>query len=149
MFVPQKAQYALRAIFELAKRYGDGPVKISEIAKIQAIPARFLEVIMTQLKQAGFVESRRGRKGGHSLARSPQDLTVGDVMRFMQGPIGPIACAAGRSQQACAFHGDCVFLPMWQKVRKATEEIYDGTTFQDLVDQERQGTRGYVPRYSI
>ena len=78
MLISQKDRYALRALFELAKRHGGRPIKVAEIAAAQAVPARFLEVILTELKQAGFVTSRRGRYGGYLLAREPADLTIGD-----------------------------------------------------------------------
>jgi len=149
MLVPQKSQYALRAVFELAKRAGQGPVKTAEIANEQAIPRRFLEVILHQLKQAGIVASERGARGGYLLARSPQELTVGDIMRFMDGPIGPVECVAGDSAERCSLYGHCVFLPMWEKVRRATEAVYDHTSFDDLVEQEKRLTQEYVPIYSI
>lgn len=138
MFVSQKSQYAIRSIFELAKRKGQGPVKIADIAQAQAIPIRFLENILSQLKQAGFVSSQRGNRGGYILARPPEKLTVGDVMRFMQGPVGPVECLIDGSKGKCSFYGKCVFLPMWEKVQKAISDVYDNTTFQDLVYQERQ-----------
>ncbi len=84
MLVSQKCQYALRAIFELAKRTGQGPVKIAEIAEAQAIPVRFLEVILSQLKQGRFAVSQRGSEGGYQLARPPQELTVGEITRVAE-----------------------------------------------------------------
>lgn len=149
MFVSQKCQYALRAIFELAKHNGEGLVKTVSIAKSQAIPVRFLEVILSQLRRGGFVDSRRGNRGGYYLVRSAKELTVGDVIRFMEGPIGPVGCVVGGSSSECRLYGTCVFLPMWQKVSEAISGVYDGTTFQDLVDQEREQTKQYVPSYSI
>ena len=149
MQVPQKCQYALRAIFELGKRYGDGPVKTAEIAGAQAIPARFLEVILSQLKRGGFVESRRGSQGGYYLAAPPGEITVGQVIRFVEGPIGPVACVTDNGNNACPLSGDCVFQPMWEKVGKAMSDVYDGTTFEDLVEQERERVKGYVPSYTI
>lgn len=150
MFLSQKCQYALRAIFELAKRKdGQGPVKIAEIAKAQAIPVRFLEVILSQLKQAGFATSQRGSKGGYLLIRSPGELTVGEVIRFMQGPVGPVDCVAGVSKGKCPLYGNCAFLPMWEKVQKAVSDVYDNTTFQDLVDQENQKSKKKAICYSI
>lgn len=83
MLISHRCQYALRAIFELAKRSNQGPVKIAQIAEVQAIPVRFLEVILSQLKQGRFVASRRGNRGGYILAYSPAELTVGAVIRFM------------------------------------------------------------------
>jgi len=149
VFVPQKCQYALRALFELARRDGDGLVKTAAIAKAQAIPARFLEVILSQLRRGGFVDSRRGSRGGYYLVRRPRDLTVGDVIQFMEGPIGPVECVVAGTNRECALYGDCVFLAMWRKVGEAISEVYDGTTFQDLVDQDRERAKRYVPSYEI
>ena len=102
--VSQKCQYALRAVFELAKRHGRGPVRIGAVAKAQAIPPRFLEVILNQLKQAGFVESRRGNEGGYLLARAPERLTVGEIVRFVEGPIRPVTCTPDSTETACSLH---------------------------------------------
>ena len=149
MNVSQKCQYALRAIFELAKRNGQGPVKIAEIAEIQAIPLRFLEVILSQLKQAGFVSSQRGSRGGYALVRSPDKLSVGEVMQFMQGPVGPVDCIEAGSKDKCPLYGGCAFLPMWKKVGEAISDVYDNTTFQNLVEQEKQKVEASAPCYSI
>ena len=150
MFVSKKCQYALRAVFELAKNTRNKPLKIAEIAKAQAIPRRFLEVILNQLKKAGFVESQRGNEGGYMLTRLPYELTVGDVVRFVQGPIGPVGCVADQvKDDNCPLYGDCVFMPMWEKVQRAISEIYDSTTFQDLVDMEGQMSEKNMYSYSI
>jgi len=149
LLVPQKSQYALRALFELARHYGQGPTKIAHIAKAQEIPVRFLEVILSQLKQGGFVESQRGSEGGYFLVRDPHDLTVGELMQFLHGPIAPVACVTGDSKDKCPFYGDCVFLPMWEKVRLAISEVYDNTTFQDFVEQAKQKAASFVPSYTI
>ena len=149
MLISQKCQYALRAIFELSKRNGGGPVKIADIAEAQAIPVRFLEVILSQLKQGGFVSSRRGSRGGYSLARSPAELTVGEIIRFVEGPLGPVVCAMGRTHSECRLYGNCVFLSMWEKVRNAISNVYDTTTFRDLVNEEAQSRQRYVPSYDI
>ena len=149
MLVSQKCKYALRAIFELAKHQGQGPVKIAKIAEAQAIPPRFLEVILSQLKQAGFVRSQRGKQGGYVIVGSPEELSVGQVIRFIEGSIGPVGCVVGDAEQNCPLYGECVFLPMWEKARKAISAVYDTTSFQDLVDQERQKAENYVPGYAI
>ncbi len=147
--ISQKCQYALRAVFELAKHYGDGPVKIAQVATVQAIPARFLEVILSQLKQGGFVESRRGKEGGYLLARPPQELTTGGVIRFIEGPVGPVACVEGSAAEECPIYDHCVFLPMWEKVHQAMVAVYDSTTLQDLLDEEARMTGEYAPSYAI
>ncbi len=149
MLVSQKCQYALRAVFELAKRNGGEAVKIGDIAQAQAIPARFLEIILGQLKQAGFVESKRGAEGGYFLVRPPGQLSVGEVLRFVEGPIGPVACVAGDSGEKCTLQGECVFMPMWKKAQKAMADVYDTTTFENLVDEYRRTREQYVPLYAI
>lgn len=148
MLVSQKCRYALRAIFELALRTGEGPVKIGEIAQAQAIPSRFLEVILGELKQGGFTRSQRGRKGGYVLAHEPAGLAVGQIIRFIEGPMGLVTCASG-GQTHCPLRGGCVFLPMWDRVRDAMSDVYDTTTFQDLVDEHRRKQGKYVPSYAI
>ena len=140
--VPKRNQYALRAIFELAKHQGKGPKKISEIAHAQAIPLRFLEVILGQLKGTGWVESKRGFYGGYLLKRPPGDITVGDILRFMQGTGHPMDCVACISEHDCPFNGECAFASMWNQVNEAMFKIYDETTIQDLIDRERKKTGG-------
>ncbi len=147
--ISQKCQYALRAIFELAKYHGQGPTKIADIAEAQAIPPRFLEVILSQLKQGEFVTSRRGAEGGYLLARDPGGLLVGEIIRFVEGPIGPVGCVTGESEQRCLLHGDCVFLDMWTKVQQAVSTIYDTTTFEYLVEEDARRAKRYVPSYAI
>lgn len=148
-FVPQKSQYALRALFELAKNRGEDMVKVADIAKAQAIPPRFLEVILHQLKQGAFVESQRGSDGGYRLIPAPARLTVGEVLRFLQGPVTPVSCLAGDPDSRCPLQSGCVFLPMWERVKTAISEVYDGTTFQDLLDEESRRAADHVPTYCI
>lgn len=145
--ISHKCQYSLRAVFELGKQRGNGPVKIAEIAKAQAIPTRFLESILNQLKQGGFVESRRGREGGYLLTDPPARIKVGEIIRFIEGPIAPVECVEGES--GCPLRSDCVFLPMYKKVSEAVSDVYDGTTFQDLMDQEEKMTKRYVADFNI
>lgn len=137
MFIVQKKnQYAIRAIFELAKHWGKGPVKISEIAKAQAIPTRFLEVILGQLKKSGFVTSKRGFYGGYSLVPRPDRISVGDLLRFMEGDDIVLDCMNCETERDCPFDRKCAFLPMWRQVKQAIFKIYDETRIQDLLDNE-------------
>ena len=151
MFVSQKCQYALRALFELAKRQGKEPVRIADVAEAQAIPIRFLEVILGELKQGRFVESRRGKAGGYMLAVPPNQVTVGDVVRFVEGPLGPVSCLEenGAPDGLCPLHGDCVFLSMWGRAQSAVAQVYDTTSLQDLVDEEKRMRSRFVPNYAI
>lgn len=149
MSLSQKCQYSLRAIFELAKHYGEGPVKIADIAEKQAIPTRFLEVILNQLKQGGFVDSKRGSMGGYVLIRLPETLTVGDIIRYVEGPLSPVQCMLGFAEDPCPLRGECAFLPMWERAQEALSEVYDTTTFEHLVQEERSRLESYNPDYSI
>jgi Rrf2 family transcriptional regulator, cysteine metabolism repressor len=150
MQVSQKCQYALRAIFQLAVQEGTGPVKIAQVAKKQAIPVKFLEVILGQLKQGQFVKSTRGAEGGYELNRNSGELTVGEVMRFIEGSLGPVDCLLGNFEDnKCPFNGDCVFLPMWEKVQDAVSNVYDMTTFKDLVNDHIKRSEKNIQSYSI
>jgi len=145
----QKCQYSIRAVFELAKHYGRGPVKISEIAEAQAIPSRFLEVILNQLRQAGFVQSRRGAAGGYMLAKHPDRIAVGEIVQFVEGPTVPVACMTDKVSEKCSLRGSCVFIGMWERAAKAVSDVYDQTSFQDLVEEEMKIQEGANVTYSI
>lgn len=137
MLVTQKKQYALRAIFELAKQQGEEPIKTSTIAEAQAIPLRFLEVIMGQLKRAGIVNSKRGFFGGYTLSRSADQLCVGDIFRVLDKEDNAEACLACTSKGSCPFLGDCVFMELWDRAQCAVDTVYDQTTIQALIDREK------------
>jgi len=149
MPISQKTQYAVRAVFELAKRQGRGATKISEIADAQAIPQRFLENILNHLKGGGFVESVRGKEGGYLLVRPAKELTVGQVLRFVEGPLSPVECMVDGKKVPCSMYGHCAFRSLWKRAEKALEEVYDGTTFEELVVGEANDCRERGADYSI
>lgn len=103
MSVSSKCYYALRAMYVLADHLGPEPVRIAEIAEEEQIPIRFLEVILNQLKGGGFVQSRRGAAGGYHLARPAERVTVGEIMRFIDGPIAPVDCVSLSRLKPCEF----------------------------------------------
>ena len=144
--VSQKCRYALRAIFELAFRDTTEPVKIHEIASAQSIPPRFLEIILSELRHGGFVESRRGYDGGYILSRPPYGLTVGEIIRFLCG--GSYISYEDRKGRF-DFIGDYAFSEMWKNISDAISDTYDNTTFADLVENELVKRQSYVPNYSI
>jgi len=136
MSLSRKCQYALRSLLELAKRWGQGPLSVVDIADAQAIPPRFLELILAELKHARYVDSRRGVQGGYMLAVSPASLCVGDIIRFVDGPLAPVNCL-GQDDEHCPLYPNCAFMDVWERATKAVEEVYDSTSFLDLVNQER------------
>jgi Rrf2 family transcriptional regulator, cysteine metabolism repressor len=151
MVISKKCQYAVRAVFELAKRYGPEPVKIGEIAEAQAIPTRFQEAILNQLKQVGYLESRRGPEGGYLLAVPPGELTLGEIIQAIDGPQVPVNCVGGGDGDECRFYGACVFKSVWNRAQQAIADVYDNTTFQSLLDDEAQmqAPGCFVPMYVI
>ncbi len=149
MSVSQKCQYALRAVFELARRHGEGPTSIREIARAQAIPPKFLELILTELRKGGFVESRRGVHGGYFLARLPRAVSAGEIIRFIDGTVAPVRCIGDGRGADCPLYGECAFMDMWTRARDVVADVYDSTTFQDLIDAQLAASGEYVASYCI
>jgi Rrf2 family protein len=147
--ISQKTQYALRAVFELARCQEKGPVKIGSIAAAQAIPKRFLENILLQLKGAGIVESRRGKEGGYQLVRNAAQLSVGEVIRLMQGPLDVVDCVSNMEFASCALGPDCLFLPLWKAASEAQMKVFNRTTFDDLLKQEIMRASKNISSYEI
>jgi len=142
LIAPKRQQYAIRAMLELARHHGMGPVKISDIANAQAIPQRFLEVILHQMKSSGFVGAKRGYFGGYQLIIPPRDIRVGDIVRHIQGEADLIECIACISSQECPLEGRCSLYHMWKKVKDAIFDVYDTTTLQDLLEGDLMSGRG-------
>ena len=137
MHLTYKGDYALKSILYLSMHYAvntNKPVTIHEIAKHLDIPVKFLEQILLDLKKGNFVESRRGKVGGYILAKLPSKIKVGEVLRFVDGPIGPIACV-DKDYAGCADTYKCIFRKIWQDVNKATSIIVDSITFEDLTNR--------------
>jgi len=133
MILTKKTRYAIRALVELAKFRGAGPVKIAAIASAQHIPQRFLEVILNQLKGSGLVESKRGYYGGYSLVQPPESITIKKVFQFTQKSLDTNLCVGCESQDTCPFQEECVFFPLLEKIRTSLFDIYEQTTIQDLI----------------
>jgi len=146
MRITYKGDYALKALLDLALHYEQGLSTINDIAKRIDAPVKFLEQVLLDLKKGGFVESKRGNVGGYQLSKHPSGITVGQVVRFMDGPIEPIACVE-KGYSNCLDLNRCVFKGIWQKVARATSDIIDQVTFEDLRQQISASSR--VLTYSI
>jgi Rrf2 family transcriptional regulator, cysteine metabolism repressor len=144
MDVSVKSEYALRAVFDLACRESAEPVKIAKIAERQQIPQKFLELILSQLKQGGYLASRRGADGGYFLARPADAITVGDILRQIDGP----ASSARRLDQG-EYPGDSPFPELWEKVDRALSSVIDRTTFADLVTRWKEKRARRVVNWEI
>lgn len=137
MRITYKGDYALKTILDLSLHHGDEPVTIHQLAKRADIPMKFLEQILLELKRGGFVESRRGKIGGYFLARSPAKIRVGEVIRFIDGPIEPIACV-GSNYRGCADQSRCALKGLWNQVALSTARIVDSVTFEDLIRRKKR-----------
>jgi len=147
MKISAKGDYGLRALIELAHRYGDGkPTQSGEIAARQAIPESYLEQLLTALRRAGFVRSVRGPQGGHSLARPPAEIQVSEVIEALEGPIMAVDCLDEAS--SCAKGGGCAQSEMWAAVRDAIVGVLSSTTVSDLAERDRLAQPGGA-RYII
>src|SRR5579863_5654582 len=141
MNISVKGEYALQAIFDLASQRSGEPVRIADIAQRQKIPQKFLELILAGLKQGGFVESRRGAEGGYLLARSAESITVGEVVRYVEGP----QQSKGRQRRKI----DTPFGDMWQQVDQAVSGIIEKTTFADLLRNWSDKQNKFVMNWEI
>jgi Rrf2 family protein len=137
MNISVKSEYALQAVFDLAAQPSGEPVKIAEIARRQKIPQKFLELILADLKQGGFVESRRGAEGGYRLAKPSDQILVGDVLRHME--------ESKKNKRAA----DNPFFSMWARVDGAISQVLDHTTFAELVREQQQSKSRYVANWDI
>lgn len=148
--ISKKVQYSLRALYALSESCGEGPVLISKLSDREHIPLKFLEAILLELKGMGFVESKKGRGGGYQLSREPKDITIGSIIRAIDGPLAPLPCASETAYRPCETCGDvrtCGTRIIMRQVRDATAKILDGTTLADVVNMtqmERQQVPGYV-----
>jgi len=121
---------------ELAQFYGQGPLPLTEVSRLQNISLAYLEQIVAPLREAGLVVSTRGAHGGYHLAREPQAITVGDVLRALEGPIAPVRCVSEvRQADRCEREEVCLTRSVWEKVRDSIVNALDSTTLADLIEQ--------------
>ncbi len=133
MKVSKRGQYGMRALCHLAETYGSGVVQIREIARKEAIPGKFLEGILLELKHAGIVRSRRGIDGGYELAREPKEIMLGQVMRVLDGPLAPLGSAAELKELMKSDPRQAGFYSVLIGVRDAAAAILDQTTLAEVV----------------
>lgn len=133
MMFSKRCQYAVLAVFELARQYQGGPVSATIISANQNIPKQFLQNILAQLRRGGFIHAYRGKQGGYALALAPEKLSVGQVVRLMEGEWKIVECLQS-SDYPCKLKQRCVLEKMWRNIHESIEEILDGTNFAALAD---------------
>lgn len=135
----QRTRYTIRALLHLADHYGEGPVQLAEIAVAQNLPAKFLTVILSQMRRAGLVETMRGREGGYWLARRPEKVSYGEIVRLTRGSLGLLPCASRLAHETCRnciSEERCRLHRAMLLVRDETARILDGLTLADKVEVE-------------
>jgi len=145
----KKSKYGLKAALLLARDVARGPILVSEIAAREGLPKKFLEQILLDLKRHGVVESRRGQRGGYLLGRPPGDISLGEIVRILDGPLAPIGCVsvtAYRRCDDCVDEAACGIRLAMKRVRDSTATILDGTTLADVNQQTATMTRVQRPR---
>lgn len=145
MKITYRGDYALKAMLDLALNYDNGVATIPDIAKRTDSPTKFLEQVLLDLKRGGFVESKRGKVGGYFLSRPPSQIKLGQIIRFVDGPIEPIGCVE-KKYSGCEETEGCVFKKIWRQVTNLVSGVVDNITFEDLINQVK-GTKGFT--YSI
>ena len=132
----KKGKYGLKALLHLAALPPGRSALSSEIAMAHALPGKFLEAILLELKNAGFVRSRKGKGGGYTLALSPSEVRIGEVVRALEGPLAPIACASHNFYRRCEDCPDetrCAVHMLTVDVRNAIADVMDNTTLADML----------------
>jgi Rrf2 family protein len=149
----KRTQYSLRALYALARKEGQGPVLITELAEEEAIPKRFLEQILLSLKGSGLVLSKKGKGGGYYLAQSPERITLASVIRLIEGPLAPLPCASETRFRKCDECPDvqtCGTAIIMREVRDAMANILEHTTLATVcgkVDRAVKKQRHARPKH--
>ncbi|WP_026689112.1 cysteine metabolism transcriptional regulator CymR [Alteribacter aurantiacus] len=138
MKISTKGRYGLTIMMALAKKYGEGPISLKSIAKDHKLSEHYLEQLIAPLRNAQLVKSVRGAYGGYMLAKEPKDITAGDIIRVLEGPISPVEVVDDEEPAK---------RDLWIKIRDAVKDVLDSTTLHDLANYEGQGDQEYYMFY--
>ena len=139
MKLSTKGRYGVAAMYDLALQYGKGPVSLKSVAQRQAISEHYLEQLMGVLRKAGYVRSIRGAQGGYELTHPPAEISVGDIVRIMEGPIALSDCQLDTDSggSPCKRRSICVTRDVWAKVRDSISTVLDSISLADLCKEEK------------
>ena len=138
MMISTKGRYALRVMIDLAEHPTDGYIPLKLIAERQGISEKYLESIIKLLVRARLLTGLRGKGGGYRLTRSPEEYTVGSILRLSEGSLAPVACLE-QNPVECRRMAECRTLPMWRKLNTMINDYFDGITLADLVNTSQPG----------
>jgi Rrf2 family protein len=135
MKISTKGRYGLKAMLDLAVHNSEGQVVLKSIAERQGISENYLEQLFAVLKKAGLVKSLRGSQGGYALGASADSITVGSILRALEGSLSPVECVAEDSHNTCIRQDCCVTKGLWEKIRDSINEVVDSTTLGSLAEE--------------
>ena len=138
MKLSTKGRYGLRAMIDLARYSEKEPVSLSSIAERQYLSEGYLEQLVAMLKKAGLVAGIRGAQGGYVLAKDPSDISVGDILRALEGNLEPVRCAAFYSEEGCQAADGCVTKYVWQKINDSINDTVNGIMLDALLEKSRE-----------
>ena len=154
--VSTKGEYGVRIMVDLARHYGERPRSLAGISQAEMLPLAYLEQLVKLLREADppLVSSTRGAHGGYRLSRRPEEITMGEIVRVLEGPIAPMICATeGEMSQICGFLDSCKTQYLWAKVRDAVAHTLDGMTLADLInlapETEQASKTRFIPLSDI
>jgi len=133
-----KGRYGVKAMFDLAQNYGSGPIPLNNIAQRNNISEHYLEQLIAVLRKSGLVKSVRGAQGGYILSRSPETITIGDIIRVLEGPIAPVDCVSEEEPEPCDNAEFCVTRSIWAKVRDSVSQVLDSITLADMLEEAQK-----------
>jgi len=139
MKISTKGRYGVAAMYDLAMNYGQGPISLRSIAERQKISENYLEQLVSTLRKAGYVKSIRGAQGGYTLSKDPAQISVGDIIRVMEGPIALVDCLLAHSDDydCCERVDICVTRDVWAKVCDSISKVVDSISLADLCRDEK------------
>lgn len=140
MKISTKGRYGVSAMYDLALHGSNGPISLKTVAQRQGISEHYLEQLMVSLRKAGFVRSTRGSQGGYVLMKDPGQITIGDIIRVMEGPVAPVDCLLGETNNNgyCPKASRCVTRTVWAKVQDSINSVLDSITLADLCEKEKR-----------
>lgn len=134
MRLSTRGRYGLKAMYQLAMHYGEGPIPLKQIADKEDLSENYLEQLVSQLRKEGLLISVRGAQGGYMLAMPPVEITLGNVLRVLEGNLAPADCII-EEDYGCEKEENCVTKLVWIKIKDSIDEVVDSITLQDMIDE--------------
>ena len=132
MLLSTKGRYGIRAMYDLAVNFQEGPQPVKAISERQGIPEAYLEQLVAPLRRAGLLKSQRGSSGGYILARQPQEVSIGAIVRALEGPLAPASCVL--EEEACEQSQMCAMHSLWRRMYDGMNDLFDSITLKQMLE---------------